>query len=212
MNNLDNTIILSRYDYWRMVAENKGLFNAETDTMDHWIDFSLHPQSEDDIRKVAIYNEVNHLSVLCYSFVCSYSVLSEEFIEELIFITSPFFSFEYYNKRYINLVCSIVAKEPSFRRDYLEILARDKTLDKHFRHVADELSKKKNAITNLNKIDWYGIIFNQVDISDDFILTFKYDIDFRFLAKYFKLRLNRGGGGNISSILKELEKLQTKTE
>lgn len=216
MNNVDDVLIISREDYTKMIIENRaGLLNPKKiDSIDHWVNFSLLPQEEEAIRTIAVYSELTGRALLCYSYICSYSILREEFIQELIFITSPFFSLDYYTRRYIRLVCSIVCKPINDRKTYLEILAEDESLHPYFREIAKNLSSKKNGIIILDKIDWYGILFYQNDISEDFVLAFRNDIDTRFLATYFNIKYTsntRGNGGN-APIRKELEKLAEELE
>lgn len=64
--------------------ENKDKYNVI-----QWLEFSMHPQSEDDIRKKLLEEiEMGTLGYnVCVSYVCRYSRLSEEFIEELIKLT-----------------------------------------------------------------------------------------------------------------------------
>lgn len=216
MNNVDDVLIISKEDYTKMIIENRaGLLNPKKiDSIDHWVNFSLLPQEEEAIRTIAVYSELTGRALLCYSYICSYSILREEFIQELIFITSPFFSLDYYSRRYIKLVGSIVCKPVSDRKEYLELLADDESLHPKFRKIAKDLSSTKNGIIILDKIDWYGILFFQCDISEDFILAFRNDIDTRFLATYFHIKATsntRGNGGN-APIRKELEKLAEEFE
>jgi hypothetical protein len=59
------------------------------ENVNDWYKFSTQPQSEEDIRDRIIKEiiENNISKYLCLSYVCKYSKLSEDFIEELIYLT-----------------------------------------------------------------------------------------------------------------------------
>ena len=55
--------------------------------MKDWADFSLNPQTEDAIRERVLHDLETGDNTYCMSYICTFSKLSEDFIEELYQLT-----------------------------------------------------------------------------------------------------------------------------
>jgi hypothetical protein len=55
--------------------------------MKDWADFSLNPQTEDAIRERVLHDLETGDNTYCMTYICTFSKLSEEFIEELYQLT-----------------------------------------------------------------------------------------------------------------------------
>lgn len=52
-----------------------------------WADFSLNPQTEDAIRERVLHDLETGENTYCMTYICTFSILSEEFIEEIYQLT-----------------------------------------------------------------------------------------------------------------------------
>ena len=55
--------------------------------MKDWADFSLNPQTEDAIRERVLHDLETGDNTYCMTYICTFSKLSEDFIEELYQLT-----------------------------------------------------------------------------------------------------------------------------
>lgn len=127
--------------------------------MSDYINFSLQRQNISDIRERALINVVFKYDAICYTYICRYSVITSDFLEELVFITSPFFDISYYNDEYKELVCNILQVPNEERNQYISSLIKDS--DKYSPIFISKLQAyKKLALTNRkdSKVDWFGIV------------------------------------------------------
>lgn len=94
----------------KVTVDSSNLKNDYWPTED-WISFSLkRNQDLNQIRCRAILGSVIHTNLLCYSYISQFTQLPFEFIKELIFISSPYFSFRYYNQKTIDFYNELCAK------------------------------------------------------------------------------------------------------
>ena len=81
---------LNYYQQLEHKAEKlKQLQEETTKKVKDWAEFSLNPQSEEDIRKRVLNDNKTGENTYCMTYILSVSQLSEEFIEELILLTRP---------------------------------------------------------------------------------------------------------------------------
>jgi len=79
-----------------------GRMSNSKDTVQRWVEFSTNPQCEEDIRQYLLSPELR--SDVCITYVCQYSPMSTEFIEELMILSTNLFTFKNYtedNKRFV---------------------------------------------------------------------------------------------------------------
>lgn len=173
-------------DYEKEMIEKNKEWSIDT-----WLSFSLAPQSEEDIRRRALIDAVYDIHPLCYSYICQSSILSEKFIKELLFITSPLFSFSYYNEKYIDIVNKIIAIPLYNRRKKIDLFITENRNDLCDEFI-NKLQKFKQSIRQLEdfKLDWYTII-NYQNISREFVNNYIDALDERTRDRYW--RTQQGG-------------------
>lgn len=141
---------------------------------DQWLEFSSVQQEEDVIRTRALFDAMNRANSICYSYLCKSNKLSEKFIEELMFITSELFDFEYYDQEHIDLVVDLIDhgfKSRDEQDEYLADLAkkiRMKNRDSG-RTDPDPFITKILTVQSVvaDKLDWFYINKFQ-DLSPEF--------------------------------------------
>ena len=152
--------------------------------IDDWSDFSLNSQKSDDIRRRVLLNISERIDCCCVSYICRFSKLTESFIKELMFITSPFFSFDLYNEKYINITATFY----SYIYNQKNIEEFNTYLEKHNpdESYIDTLTKLMLRYTRTddidlinNKIDWNNVIHYQ-------------QIRREFLKKYAQIKIGTG--------------------
>jgi hypothetical protein len=143
-----------------MIAENRekklGEFNDKkaeqfskvTKKVEDWANFSLTPQTEDAIRERILHDNKTGQNTICITYICEYSKLSEEFIEELCELT----------KYKVHIVNTTKYKWTN-KVDWAAI-SRSQNLSEEF------IDKHKNEVV------WKDIYANQ-NLSKEFILNHK---------------------------------------
>ena len=142
-----------------------------------WFEFSMNPQSEENIRERAIYDALHKTNSICYSYICRYSQLSEKFIEELMFITSGLFSFEYYDQKHIDYVVDLIDRGFKFKsaqESYLYELAHQiRSTDGKGKAAKDPVLKFVSKLLTTDniiedKLDWFYLL-NYQTLSPEFV-------------------------------------------
>lgn len=121
----DNQIIMNRrYSaYTTSTGDARRQAGLELVSMDtnFWAEWSLHPQSFDDIVFYNLMNAIYNTGIICISYMCGNNLFTDEELEELMFIYSGMFKFEYWDDEHVRIVADIVAATPE--RAY-ELLSR----------------------------------------------------------------------------------------
>lgn len=138
-----------------------------------WLDFSLFPQSELEIRKRAVNDALYKTHSLCYSYVCRFSKLSEDFIEDLMFITSPFYEIDYDNKENRNFIVDLIDLDITTKSQLEKAIVK---LSK-FRSVDSRMLSKfhgNRKIKNVaaDRLDWF-YLYKFQNLSEAFIMKHK---------------------------------------
>lgn len=133
-----------------------------------WVRWSTTPHSEEEIRK-AFFDNPNKI---CVSYVCRFSTLSEDFIRELIILSTGVFAKheEFYTEDNINAVKEIMEIESVKER-----LEYQKNIRQFYKGKADkkflaDIEKINSPLKD--RIDWWQIA-NYQKLSDDFKDEFK---------------------------------------
>lgn len=146
---------------------------TQSKELEDWLDFSLFPQPELEIRKRAIDDALYKTHTLCYSYVCRFSKLSEEFIEDLMFITSPFYEIDYDNKENRNFVVDLIDLDISTRSQLekaIEKLSKSRSIDSGFLNKFHGNRKVKNVASD--RLDWF-YLYKFQNLSEPFIKKHK---------------------------------------
>ena len=129
------------------------------------LEWSMQQHSEDEIRDMILSDP----ETICFTYVCRYSQMSEEFIEnELIVLSTLLFSGhpEYYTKENIEFVRDIMFIEPTGDRlDIMKNRCRDRTIN------ITPLFREHCLQWHLpirSKVDWWQIACYQDNLSKDF--------------------------------------------
>lgn len=147
--------IIITLDEYEKLADT---FNIDPDALNNdvvsWAEFSMKENtSHEEIRLRALTQAVSNskrnntkiFSTLCYSYICKYNEnLTEEFIKELVFLSSNVFSFEYYNRTHIEAVMNIVGKG-RYRKNTIELI-------NYYIANQDKLGLNNNFIIKLKSV------------------------------------------------------------
>ena len=140
-----------------------------------WLEFSSVQQSEDAIRERALYDALHNTNSICYSYICKNSIMREEFIEELMFISSELFDFEYYDQEHIDMVVNLIDQGFKSREEqdkYLEQLASKVRIKNREtgKMDPDPFITKILTVQSIvaDKLDWFYIAKFQ-NLSPEFI-------------------------------------------
>ena len=146
---------------------------TQSKELEDWLDFSLYPQSELEIRKRAVNDAMYKTHSLCYSYVCRFSKLSEEFIEDLMFITSPFYEIDYDNKENRNFVVDLIDLDVSTRSQLEKAIAKlskSRSIDSGFLNKFHGNRKVKNVASD--RLDWF-YLYKFQNLAEPFIKKHK---------------------------------------
>ena len=144
-----------------------------------WATWSMKEHSEDELRNAILYNPED----VCISYICRYSTLSEEFIEELICLSTGVFGHrpDLYTAKNRETLKQIMFIEPTIARtayvndiDLKNVEPEDKAFIKHLKSLSGNIR---------SKIDWWQIA-NYQKLSDDFKK--------RFANKFREARISEG--------------------
>ena len=128
-----------KYDYGpgcyeRSLNADKGSqITAELLAVEQWKEFSMKNQREDVIRD-QILSDINSV---CISYICRFSRLSEEFIDELIGLSTGLFNYTNYDLEQVLLISKLCIEEPERREKIIESL-----LYKYYAPLVDIQRKK----------------------------------------------------------------------
>ena len=94
------------------INDNKNLKNAYrmeklqalANNVKDWVEFSIKPEKLEDIAFRLIIFEKFGISLCCLSYICQYSSLPEDFIDDIIFITSGQFSFTKWDDEHVHTI------------------------------------------------------------------------------------------------------------
>lgn len=114
-----------------------------------WQSFSTNQESLDDIMFRLIAQEKFDCNLICLSYICKFSILPEEFIDDMIFVTSGLFSFTKWDDAHVNNLVSCLEEDNFDKEDFHKLYPSADT-----KNVGE-------------KIDWFEIHTNQ-NISDEF--------------------------------------------
>lgn len=138
------------------INDTKGKMNSRKEKVriisqdiKDWENFSMNMESADDIVFRLIIQEKFKVDLCCLGYICKYSVLSEDLIDDIIFITSGLFSFSKWDDTHVHSV--------------VKCLEKDNFEDEEFKALYPFVKTNKLS----ERIDWYEIYMNQ-KISDEF--------------------------------------------
>lgn len=125
-----------------------------------WMTFSVKNQSYNNIKERALINAVFGYDSISYTYICRYTFLTEAFIDELLFISSPLFDITYYNKEYQTLTCELLCLSRDMRDNKMkEILNNPENYSEIFITKIKKFLEK--ADQKESKIDWFSIVHYQ---------------------------------------------------
>lgn len=126
-------------------------------TMEDWKNWSLEQQNAASIIFKLLMNRIFDIHNVCQTFICSVNDnLSEQMIDDIVFINSELFDFEYWDEYHVAAISSIIAKAPKYNAiDDLMLLLNDPMISDKYkgnvRKLIDEANKDlKNRIDKIN--------------------------------------------------------------
>ena len=141
-----------------------------------WHEWSMEPHTEEEIRDAYLNDPDN----ICTTYICRYSNLSENFIEELIYLSTGVFAYrpDLYTENNIAYLKKIMEIEPTTARsEYIKSInisnvpKKDKEFVDHLKHYHANIR---------SKIDWWQIANHQL-LSKDF--------KFKFAKKFYEAKV-----------------------
>lgn len=165
--------VLDRFDSMSM-EELKDIGSLK-----HWKEFSLtENQSEEDIRLCAVIDAETKgkISPICYSYISEHQKMTDDFVKELMFLTSCLYSRETYTPENIEIVSDIISVYNSRKRNineqwlYIGTLIGSGVVSESLIKALSQC-RKNSPITD--RLDWYGIAKNNKYLTKEFIDHFK---------------------------------------
>ena len=95
----------------------------ELGSIKHWKEFSLtEGQSEEDIRFCAVVDAETNSKVqpICFSYISEHQAMTDDFVKELMFLTSGLYSREAYTPENIEIVVNIISVYNMRKRNIFE--------------------------------------------------------------------------------------------
>lgn len=163
----------------RMYTLNK------TGSIRDWLNFSTSPQEEELIEQMAI----KDIDSLCYSFICRYSKLSENFIERLLALTTGVLNEKSTEEEISKLTDLMVKVKTSEDKSYNpEItliskvtLVKDKAKKKSPDNMEVRYESRSYKVRNLpDRLDWVYISRFQ-QLSNNFLKKYAKYLSYRDL-------------------------------
>lgn len=157
----------------------------EYNSVKHWKEFSLtEGQSEEDIRFFAVLGACGKKFVdrgkevlcdpICYTYISEHQNLTDDLVEELMFLSSGIFGWEYYDAESIKIVADIISvynyktKNLDEQKDRIRYWIRSGEIkNQAFEDKLEEILCGKSPI--VDRIDWYNLSKNRRLLSDNFI-------------------------------------------
>ncbi len=138
-------------------VDNEKLEAYRRNTL-NWLNFSMHPQTEDAIRDRIMreIEEEDASKYVCISYVCRYSKLSEEFIEELDSLTSQMRKYTVFSKD----------KVPEGESQWQLVNRNSSRLD--WRNICQYQKLSEDFIERHKNDVLWPIIFSHQDLSEEF--------------------------------------------
>lgn len=116
-------------------------------TVEQWIEFSMNPRTEDELRQAMLDKNLRE-HIVCVSYVCRNSLMSCEFIEEFMALSTGSFDYTNYNEENLKMAVYILSYSPVTKE-------RASLLLKLIKDNPDNTFLK---LFNVNdRIDWYNI-------------------------------------------------------
>lgn len=150
----------------------------ELGSIKHWKEFSLtEGQSEEDIRFCAIVDAETNSKVqpICFSYISEHQTMTDDFVKELMFLTSGLYSREAYTPENIEIVANIISvynirKRNIFEQwNYIDSLVGEGKISKELK---ENLSRRSRTNPIYDRLDWYGILKNSRLLSPEFMQKF----------------------------------------
>lgn len=131
----------------------------------NWVTWSMTNHTEDEIRNAYLYTP----DLICTSYICRYCTLSEDFIEELLVLSTGIFAYRpnFYTNANRDLVKQIMFVEPTSKRNeaikQYQIQENSDISNEFVFYLKSEFDH-----TNIrSKVDWWQIA-NYQNISKEF--------------------------------------------
>ena len=157
------------------------------DNKRHWLNWSTQKHEPEEIIFRVLLNKYFDVYSLCYSYMSSVDgLLSEKLIEDIMFINSDLFDFEYWDDYHVDIVTKIMTKGNKYdsAEDLQLLLQSDIKLNDKFKFNTQILlnggdtkfsttpKNCKRKVILREKLDWYNIDKHQ-NISDSFRIKYK---------------------------------------
>ena len=118
-------LIKARKEHYE-ITDSKALKNkyridklkAVANNVKDWAKFSTNTESLEDIAFRVIVFEKFGISLCCLSYICHYSTLPEDFIDDIIFITSGLFSFNKWDDTHVHAIVKSI-EDNDFKNENL---------------------------------------------------------------------------------------------
>ena len=91
---------------------------ALSNNVKDWVNFSIKPEKLEDIAFRVIIFEKFGISLCCLNYICQYSHLPEDFIDDIIFITSGQFSFNKWDDVHVHAIVKSI-EDNDFKNENL---------------------------------------------------------------------------------------------
>ena len=121
--------------------------DKEKSTVEQWIEFSMNPRTENELRQ-AMLDKYLREHIACVSYICKNSLMSCEFIEEFMALSTGSFDYTNYNEENLKMAIYILSYSP-VNKERVSLLLK---------LIDDNPDNMFLKLFNVNdRIDWYSI-------------------------------------------------------
>ena len=138
--------LLSEEEIKNVIKRNRKIFHNLFTFSDNKLfsEFSCTFQNPEDIVFYLLIDRIFNSNLVCLSYICRYSRLSEDLIEDIMFINSELFDFKYWDDKHVQIVIGILDKGYKYNCfEELKDLLEDNSVSKHLIKNIEKIFKSE---------------------------------------------------------------------
>lgn len=152
--------------------------NKEKDSVQRWVEWSMTPHTPEEIREKILTNP----DEVCFTFLCRYSKMPVEFIEELFVLSSLWLNKSNYELHYEDIKKFMFAKyEVGENNDNIDVVT--------IKCTEEKWDKLKNKYSSYDKIPLITKILQKTDVNEK--IDWLYITTYQSLTKEFVLKFEK---------------------
>lgn len=138
-----------------------------------WHTFSMkRKEKPEDIIFMILMNNIFGTPFVAYTYICEFSELSEELIEDILFIESELFGFSYWDDKHVSCVCSLIQNgedNTNHLKDLYKLQEEENGYSEDFKNKCEKLINTLQKQKNLKIKSAEHAIFNNTKQTENLI-------------------------------------------